>query len=74
MIFFSWEGNMKWEGMKTTDLIFQVCFIFFFNFVYEDLLIIVIYQAFCLDVAQDHMNRPLRETQTHLWRLASSTC
>ena len=34
-------------------------------------LLVVIYKAFCLDVAQGHVNGVPNETQTYLWRFAS---
>ena len=36
--------------------------------------VVVIYKAFCLDIAQGHMNAVSSETQTHLWRFASLAC
>ena len=32
-------------------------------------MIVVIYEAFCWDVSQGHMNGALNETLTHSWRL-----
>ena len=35
---------------------------------------VVIYKAFCLDVAQGHINEASNETLTHSWRFASLAC
>ena len=35
---------------------------------------VVIYKAFCLDVAQGHTNGAPNETRTHSWRFASLAC
>ena len=35
---------------------------------------IVIYKAFCLDVAQGRMNGAPNETRTHTYRFASQAC
>ena len=35
---------------------------------------VVIYKAFCLDLAQGHMNGTPNENWTHSWRFASLAC
>ena len=35
---------------------------------------VVIYESFCLDVAQGHMNGASNETQTHLCHFACLAC
>ena len=59
---YTFEKFIAWKNFYVTDEI-------------SDLLLnVVIYKAFCLNVAEGRMNRVPNETWTHLWRLASQAC
>ena len=54
--------SLQWKGTRNRALALN-----------NPPMLVVIYQAFCLDVAQNRMNGALNETRTHSCRLASQT-